>query len=303
MAIAFTFQAVAGPVAVAPDQREYRMQKFCSLCSALFIAFCLSGPATAEDPGPTAEELKNPPAHAERHESGLVSLKLKEGTGDRHPDPNDVARVHFTGWTPDGAVFRTTRGDKPGSFPLDKVFPGWSEGIQLMVVGEKRRLWVPEHLGPPNARTGPKSAVFDVELLDILDLPEPPATLDKPDPSAKRLPSGTFTKQIEPGQGGELPGPTGRVLLHYTLWNEQGTTLDSTFSRNRPTAFLLDRVMPAFSEAVQEMTVGESRYLWIPQFAHQGQWPNSPKGMMIFEIKLVRILPENVLQPKEESGE
>ena len=277
--------------------------RFTSSLITSAAAFLLGTGAVAEVPAPTPEELKNPPAQAERHASGLVSLKLEEGTGKRHPDPNDIAKVHFTGWTLDGAVFRTTRGDKPGSFPLDKVFPGWSEGIQLMVVGEKRRLWVPEHLGPPNARSGPKSAVFDVELLDILDLPEPPATLKKPDPTAERLPSGTFTKQIEPGDGGKTPGPTGRVLLHYTLWNEQGTTLDSTFNRNRPTAFLLDRVMPAFSEAVQTMTLGESRYLWIPQFAHQGQWPNGPKGMMIFEIKLVRILPESVLQPQEGGGE
>ena len=252
--------------------------------------------------GPTLDEIKNPPPEAERHASGLVSLKLKDGTGTRHPDPNDVVQAHFTGWTPEGEVFRTTVGEKPGSFPLDKVFPGWSEGMQLMVEGEKRRLWVPAHLGPQNPKSGPKgAAVFDVELLAIMDMPDAPKHLKEPDPKAKRLPSGTSTLQVEAGKGGQRPGSSGRVLLHYTLWNQNGKTVDSTFSRNRPTAFMLDRVMPAFSEAIQEMTLGEKRYLWIPAFAHEGQWPNGPKGMMIFEVQLLQILPNDVMQLQDEA--
>ena len=272
---------------------------FFSIVGLVLIA--ASPAALAADP--TLEEIKKPPAEAERHESGLISLKLKDGTGDRHPDFNDVALVHFTGWTPEGEVFRTTIGDKPGTFPLDKVFPGWSEGIRLMVEGEKRRLWVPSHLGPQNPSSGPKgAAVFDVELIQVMDLPDAPKYLKEPDPKAKRLPSGTSYLIQEAGNGGQRPGDSGRVLLHYTLWNQKGRTIDSTFSRNRPTAFLLDRVMPAFSEAIQEMTIGEKRYLWIPAFAHEGQWPNGPKGMMIFEVQLLRILPENVLQPQEGAG-
>ena len=57
---------------------------------------------------------------------------------------------------------------EPIEFPLNRVIPGWSEGVQLMVVGETRRLWIPENLayeGRPGAPAG--TLVFDVELLDL----------------------------------------------------------------------------------------------------------------------------------------
>lgn len=288
-----------------PSRRRPAHRTLWILAAFAVLLPTVIGTAAAAD-GPAASEFKNPPADAERHASGLVSLKLKEGTGDRRPDLNDMAKVHFTGWTPEGEVFRTTLGDKPASFPLDKVFPGWSEGIRLMVKGEKRRLWVPDHLGPQNPGSGPKgAAVFDVELLDILDLPDAPKYLTEPDPKAERLTTGTATLQLKPGKGGDKPGPSGRVLLHYTLWNQKGKTMDSTFSRGRPTGFMLDRVLPAFSEAIQQMTVGEARHIWVPGFAHQGDWPNGPKkGMMIFEVELLQILPDDAIQlePPKKDG-
>ncbi len=61
-----------------------------------------------------------------------------------------------------------TRG-RPATFPLGGVIAGWTEGVQLMVVGEKRRFWIPEDLaygGRPGAPQG--MLVFDVELLEIL---------------------------------------------------------------------------------------------------------------------------------------
>jgi peptidylprolyl isomerase len=60
-----------------------------------------------------------------------------------------------------------TRG-QPAEFSLDGVIPGWTEGLQMMVEGEKRRFWIPEHLayaGQPGKPQG--MLVFDVELLDI----------------------------------------------------------------------------------------------------------------------------------------
>ena len=57
---------------------------------------------------------------------------------------------------------------QPATFPLNRVIPGWTEGVQLMVVGETRRLWIPEELaykGRPGAPAG--MLVFDVELISI----------------------------------------------------------------------------------------------------------------------------------------
>jgi peptidylprolyl isomerase len=81
--------------------------------------------------------------------------------------------VHYSGWTTDGQMFDSsvTRG-QPASFPLDRVIAGWTEGLQLMVVGEKTRFWIPGKLayGDTPERPGAPAGtlVFDVELLQIL---------------------------------------------------------------------------------------------------------------------------------------
>ena len=57
---------------------------------------------------------------------------------------------------------------EPVTFPLNRVIPGWTEGVQLMVTGEKRRLWIPENMaysGAPGAPAG--LLVFDVELIEF----------------------------------------------------------------------------------------------------------------------------------------
>ena len=78
-------------------------------------------------------------------------------------------RVHYSGWTTDGKMFDSSvsRGE-PITFGLYQVIAGWTEGVQLMVEGEKRRLWIPEALayrGQPGAPKG--MLVFDVELIRI----------------------------------------------------------------------------------------------------------------------------------------
>jgi peptidylprolyl isomerase len=77
--------------------------------------------------------------------------------------------VHYTGWTTDGEMFDSsvTRGT-PATFALDGVIAGWTEGLQLMVEGERRRFWIPESLayqGQPGSPAG--MLVFDVELIKI----------------------------------------------------------------------------------------------------------------------------------------
>ena len=96
---------------------------------------------------------------------------LKAGAGSANPAATSRVKVHYTGWTTDGEMFDSsvTRG-QPAMFPLNRVIPGWTEGVQLMVVGEKRRFWIPEKLaykGRPGAPQG--MLVFDVELLEIMD--------------------------------------------------------------------------------------------------------------------------------------
>ncbi len=105
--------------------------------------------------------------------SGLQYMVLRQGSGAR-PRLTDKVRVHYQGQLLDGTIFDSSyqRG-QPADFALGQVIAGWTEGLALMPVGAKYRLWVPasiaygERGSPPSI--GPNSAlIFDVELLDVL---------------------------------------------------------------------------------------------------------------------------------------
>ena len=118
---------------------------------------------------PAPADVAAPPADAEKTPSGLATRVLTPGTGSKHPRANSRVRVHYSGWTTDGNMFDSSVArNEPISFGLNQVIPGWTEGVQLMVEGETRRLWIPEKLayaGHPGAPQG--MLVFDVELIAI----------------------------------------------------------------------------------------------------------------------------------------
>jgi FKBP-type peptidyl-prolyl cis-trans isomerase len=113
-------------------------------------------------------DVAAPPADAVKTPSGLASKVIKAGTGRVHPTKTDSVTVHYTGWTTDGKMFDSSvpRGE-PATFSLDLVIPGWTEGLQLMVTGETRRLWIPEQLAYKGQHEPKGTLVFDVELLKI----------------------------------------------------------------------------------------------------------------------------------------
>lgn len=118
-------------------------------------------------------DVAAPPPDASVTASGLASKVLEPGDSNVRPTATSTVRVHYTGWTTDGQMFDSSipRGE-PTEFPLNGVIPGWTEGLQLMVVGEKRRFWIPGKLAygdshpNPNVPTG--MLVFDIELLDVV---------------------------------------------------------------------------------------------------------------------------------------
>jgi peptidylprolyl isomerase len=120
---------------------------------------------------PPPADVAAPPADALKTDSGLASKVLQIGFSNVRPGPRSTVKVHYTGWTPDGKMFDSSvaRGE-PIEFPVTQVIPGWIEGVQLMVVGEKRRFWIPGHLAydkidMPGAPKG--MLVFDIELLGV----------------------------------------------------------------------------------------------------------------------------------------
>lgn len=121
------------------------------------------------DPLAAPADVKAAPADAEKTASGLASKVLTKGTGTTHPTAENVVKVHYSGWTTNGEMFDSSvKRGQPATFPLNRVIQGWTEGVQLMVVGEKRRFWIPQDLaykGQPGPPAG--MLVFDVELLEI----------------------------------------------------------------------------------------------------------------------------------------
>ena len=129
-----------------------------------------SNPAKSAAPAgiPAPPDVAAPPADATKTVSGLASKVLTPGTGTQHPRPNSKVTVHYTGWTTDGKMFDSSvqRGE-PATFELDGVIRGWTEGVQMMVPGEKRRFWIPEPLAY-GGKSEPKGMlVFDIELIRI----------------------------------------------------------------------------------------------------------------------------------------
>lgn len=111
--------------------------------------------------------------------SGLQYEVLAKGKG-ASPKPTDLVTAHYHGTFPDGAVFDSSRGGEPVEFPLDRVIPGWTEGVQLMKAGAKYKFYLPPGLAygaegigediPPN-----QALVFEVELVSFRAAPPPSA--------------------------------------------------------------------------------------------------------------------------------
>jgi FKBP-type peptidyl-prolyl cis-trans isomerase len=126
-------------------------------------------PGSGPPPIPAPADVAAPPKDALITPSGIASKVLQVGLGSIHPRPTQTITAHYTGWTADGQMFDSSyRAGRPLEIPLNKVIPGWQEAIQLMVIGEKRRFWIPGRLaydGQPGSPQG--QLCFEIELLDI----------------------------------------------------------------------------------------------------------------------------------------
>ncbi|HNV02873.1 MAG TPA: FKBP-type peptidyl-prolyl cis-trans isomerase [Vicinamibacterales bacterium] len=236
-------------------------------------------------------DVAAPPVDAVKTASGLATKVLVPGTGTAHPKADDFVSVHYIGWTAQGKMFDSSypRG-KAASFQLPRVIPGWSEAVQLMVVGEKRRAWIPEALAYKGRKDKPQGMlVFDIELLEIkpgLATPEDVAAVPA---DAQKTRSGLAYKVLAPGTGTVHPKRSSRVTVHYSGWTTDGKMFDSSVLRGEPATFPLDEVIPGWTEGVQLMVAGEKRRFWIPQrLAYDGQ-EGMPAGMLVFDIELVGI--------------
>lgn len=300
-----------------------------TLILMLLVAAC--GPAqtdeetaAAEEPTPTeqvgqeesvaggasenagASAPSGPPAEFANEEytttdSGLQIAVTDEGSGEQ-PQEGDVVSVHYTGMLGDGTVFDSSsnRGE-PFSFPLGRgrVIQGWDEGIALLQQGGKAKLIIPPELGygeqgsggviPPNA-----TLYFDVELVDI----QPGGPSEPVEVDAEELvetDSGLRYFVMEEGSG-ESPEEGQPVRMHYTIWLEDGTRLDSSLDTGEPVAFAVgsEQVFPGWNAAVREMRVGDKWQVVVPPDLALGEEGAGdvipPNSTLILQLDLLEIL-------------
>jgi FKBP-type peptidyl-prolyl cis-trans isomerase len=243
---------------------------------------------TPASPVPAPSDVAAPPVDATKTASGVSTKVLKPGAGKNRPAKDEVVTIDYTGWTADGKMFDSSvaRG-KPATLSVKRMLPGLGEGVQLMVLGETRRLWVPESLAYKGQPGKPKGTlVFDVTLIGLPT--RAPEDVKAPPADAKRTASGLAYQVLTPGTGTRHPKKSDEVTVHYTGWTTDGKMFDSSVARGQPATFPLDRVIAGWTEGVQLMVEGEKTRFWIPErLAYQGNQP--PFGMLVFDIELIKI--------------
>ena len=268
----------------------------------LAITTIASAQTPSWTPIPAPEDVAAPPADAEKTASGLAFKVLTPGSGATHPATSDFVTVHYTGWTTAGKMIDSSfKTGKPATFRLDKTMAGWVEAVQLMVTGEKRRLWIPEALAYEGKGRRPRGMlVFDVELISFAaptptpaketpsDPTKAPDDVKSPPADAKRTSSGLSYKILKPGTGEDHPTATSSVTVHYSGWTTDGKLFDSSVASGKPATFKLNRVIPGWTEGLQLMVEGEKRRFWIPEsLAYAGKGPVF--GDLVFDIELIEI--------------
>jgi peptidylprolyl isomerase len=148
-----------------------QMVRRLSVC--LLVVLALAGCRLKEEESmpaiPAPPDVAAPPADALKTPSGLASKVLQIGMSNVRPSARNTVKVHYTGWTTDGKMFDSsvTKG-QPATLSLEQVIKGWTEGVPLMVEGERTRFWIPQDLAYKGESGSPRGMlVFDIDLVRI----------------------------------------------------------------------------------------------------------------------------------------
>ena|SRR5580704_10576641 len=142
------------------------------LSSAVLVSCSSSGPADTDSASKAYLEKAAAMPGATRTSSGLVYRELTPGTG-ASPKVTDTVKVHYRGTLVDGTEFDSSyKRNEPAQFPLNRVIPCWTEGVQKMKVGGKSQLVCPSSIaygdgGSPPVIPGGATLIFEIELLGI----------------------------------------------------------------------------------------------------------------------------------------
>jgi FKBP-type peptidyl-prolyl cis-trans isomerase len=259
---------------------------------------------------PAPADVAAPPEEATRTDSGLAYLVLEKGSGTDKPGPNDVVQVEWTGWkSPTGTMFyTTTRRGQPVDISLGQASSGWREGLQDMVVGEKRRFWMtPELAYPERVKSAQTSepVTLEVTLAGFKPAPEAPKHLTAPAPGAKKTESGVSYVILKPGTGDPI-GAEDTAEIHLTVWDSTGRMFDSTRVREKTQTMQPAKAPDWLQEVILQLNKGASARGWVPADQVPKNLPGGPEGMLVYEVEVVDVksppkAPDDVAAPPKDA--
>jgi FKBP-type peptidyl-prolyl cis-trans isomerase len=265
-------------------------------------------------------------------ESGLYYIENVAGTGEQ-PKEGDKIHVHFRVELLDGTEIYTSYNREPFIYKIGTAYdaPGIREGFELMRKGGKSQILVPSSIGFGEVGRGgviPAYAplFYNLEMVDI----ERKADIDKREAEEKRIqdeknaknkaegvaflkkiekepgvvkmPEGVLYKVIREGKG-QQPGSRDKVKVHYKGTRVDGTVFDSSYERNKPSSFYVDKVIDGWTAALQRMPVGSKWIIYIPEELAYGANPRKgviePYDALVFEVELLEILPSKRSQGRK----
>lgn len=286
---------------------NYRIILFLSLASTFLLAQQSASPVQVTRTGlaiAAPADVAAAPPDAQVMPSGLAMKVLQPGTGSEHPVQNDCVTVSFIAWKTDGTLFSTsTTMNDADVLCLNASIMGIAEALKQMVVGEKRRLWIPEdltfHEGHHHVQRRPedeepphKDLTFDLQLLSILKAPPTPENLTQAPADATRTGSGLAYVILKPGTGTLHPSVTSKVTAHFTSWRSDGRIFETTVMTNHPALISVASAPLGWREAVTSMVAGEKARFWIPAALAFGEKPANrfnPPGDLVYEIELISV--------------
>lgn len=259
-------------------------------------------PAVEVDPFAAPDNVAAAPADATTTASGIAYVVLSEGTStDPGPSASDMVEVHYTGWQTDGTMFDSSRKKgEPATFPLNGVIKGWTEGVQLMTIGDSYRFWIPSDLAYGNMPGRPSGMlVFDIELLDITRAPEVPG-LTAPEGALATADGITYT--LAGDASGDPAGLNDQVTFEFSVWDAKGELQATSAFKGRPAERKVNELMPGWISAFQVLSQGQTGTFWIPEELTQDPRGRMAEGGLITELKLTGVArapetPKDVAKP------
>jgi len=265
-------------------------------------------------PWPAPSDVSMPPPDAERDPAtGIAHKILTPGTGTEHPNPESYVDLRYAGFERNGHQFEGSSPVRPPQrYELKELSEGMRLELQKMVVGERRRIWVPAahaYANRPDFSNAPRGDMtFEIELATITAPPPVPEDVAAAPKNAKTTKSGLAYVVLKKGTGKIHPTENTRADVVFSAWKPDGKLFQTSILNGGTIPVRVKMLPPGWREAMLKMVEGDRWRLWLPgklAFGelHPGQevMPfGPPPGPVVFEVELVKILEDKPPAKKTE---